>query len=170
MLEYPHSPSIRRSNLSWDLLPLSRERHRGSEERRAQQVDRNAFDDRSISVVAARSRPSRNWDCLRPGQSAMTRPPRTAPPARNITVPCHDQSPVPLIRAVRPNSVTAMITARRFSNAIPQLQSPLVARRFDLARPLRRPAPFSGEGRRSGVGLRPSSRGRRRRSAPRRPS
>jgi hypothetical protein len=40
-----------------------------------------------ISVVAARSRPSRNWFCLRPGQSAITRPPRTAPPARNMIVP-----------------------------------------------------------------------------------
>ena len=48
---------------------------------------------------------------LTPGQSATTRPPLSAPPASRATVPVPWSVPsVPLMRAVRPNSVTSTTT------------------------------------------------------------
>ena len=54
------------------------------------------------SVVGSRSRPSCRSAGLRPGQSAITRPPLSAPPASSATVPVPWSVPsVPLMRAVR---------------------------------------------------------------------
>ena len=58
------------------------------------------------SVVGARSRFSNNWLVARPGQVVLIRPPATAPPTTNPTVPVPWSVPlVPFTRAVRPNSV-----------------------------------------------------------------
>src|SRR5262249_39374195 len=56
------------------------------------------------SVVGLRSRFSSRSVSLRSGQSAMTRPPLSAPPTRIATVPVPWSVPsLPLMRAVRPN-------------------------------------------------------------------
>ena len=63
----------------------------------------------------------------RPGQSATTRPPATAPPSTKATVPVPWSVPlVPLTRTVRPNSVIA-------STAVCRHASPSAV--FSAARP-----------------------------------
>src|SRR5262245_48802803 len=71
------------------------------------------------SIVGLRSRPSWRSAGLRPGQSAMTRPPFNAPPTRTATVPVPWSVPsVPLMRAVRPNSVMTATTVSLQASAM----------------------------------------------------
>ena len=60
-----------------------------------------------------RSRPSWRWPFARPGQSATTRPPWTAPPRTKATPPVPWSVPsVPLTATSRPNSLTRITTVR----------------------------------------------------------
>ena len=66
------------------------------------------------SVVVRRSRPSKRSFFASPGQSATTRPPRTAPPSTKAAPPVPWSVPrVPLIATSRPNSLATTTTVRR---------------------------------------------------------
>src|SRR5262249_2652650 len=65
-------------------------------------------------MVGLTSRFSNKSAAFCPGQSAITRPPLSAPPASSTTVAVPWSVPfVPLMRAVRPNSVTSTTTVSR---------------------------------------------------------